>query len=235
LRWRKVASAAAARIDSSAMLPFTHQQFVFVFAVYNGVVWPLQWVAQGLGLAMLVLLGRPSAARHRAAVLLLAAMWLWTGVVYHAVFFSVINPAAPFFGAAFVLQGLLLATAAWRGGLVAARATGGRAVLGWALLVYAVAVYPALGLLLGERALELPAFGLTPCPVALTTLGLLMLSTGPARRWLLVIPLAWAVIGGSAAVLLRTPQDWPLLAAPLLLAIVAIGERLQQRTAAKTP
>jgi len=87
--------------------------------------------------------------------------------------------------------------------------------------------YPALGLLLGERAIELPAFGVTPCPVVLTTLGMLLLTTGPARSWLFVIPVAWALIGGSAAVLLRVPQDWPLLLSPLLLAIVVIRERLQ--------
>jgi hypothetical protein len=32
--------------------------------------------------------------------------------------------------------------------------------------------------LLGERALELPAFGLTPCPVVLATLGMLLLAEG---------------------------------------------------------
>jgi hypothetical protein len=60
--------------------------------------------------------------------------------------------------------------------------------------------------MLGERALELPAFGLTPCPVVLATLGVLLLATGPARPWLFVIPVGWALIGGSAAVLLRVPQ-----------------------------
>jgi len=219
----------------AAMLPFTHQEFVFVFAVYNGVIWPLQWVAQALGIALLALLGVLSSGRHRVAVLLVAAMWIWTGIAYHLVFFSVINPIAPVFGAAFVLQGLLLARAAWRGRLVPGPTRGARAWLGWALLVYAVALYPALGLLLGERALELPAFGLTPCPVALATLGLLVLSSGPARRGLLVVPIAWAVVGGSAAFLLRVPQDWPLLAAPLVLAIVAAGERLRRRTATTHP
>jgi hypothetical protein len=210
------------------MLPFTHQQFVLVFAVYNGVVWPLQWLAQALGIAMLALLFWPTPRRHLAVVLVLASMWIWTGVVYHLVFFSVINPLAPLFGGAFVVEGLLLAVATWRGRLGVGEARGARAALGWALLVYAVAAYPALGLVLGERALDLPAFGLTPCPVTLATLGVLVLAGGPARPWLLAIPLAWSVVGGSAAMLLRMPQDWPLLAAPLLLASLALHERLRR-------
>jgi len=214
------------------MLPFTHQQFSFVFALYNGVVWPLQWLAQAAGIAMLAMALWPSPGRDRANVLLLAAMWLWTGLVYHVGFFSLINPAATTFGVVFVLQGLLLLEAAWRGRLALGRATGLRRALGGSLLVYAVVLYPALGLWLGERVLDLPAFGLTPCPVTLATLGVLLLAGGSARAWLYVVPVAWALIGGSAAVLLDTPQDWPLLLAPLLLVVVAILDRRERQAAA---
>ena len=215
------------------MLPFTHAQFVFVFALYNGVIWPLQWVAQAVGIVMLFLLWRPSRNRDRVGIALLAAMWIWTGLAYHVVFFSLINPAATLFGMLFVFEGLLLAVAGLRGHLVFDKTSGLGRALGWVLLVYAVIGYPALGLLLGERVLELPAFGLTPCPVVLATLGMLLLATGPMRLWLFVIPVAWALIGGSAAVLLRMPQDWPLLVSPVLLAIVAIRERLQGGFAAR--
>jgi hypothetical protein len=54
-------------------------------------------------------------------------------------------------------------------------------------------------------------FGITPCPVTLFTLGLLLLTTAPVPAWLLVIPLLWAQVGGSAAFLLDIPQDWLLL------------------------
>lgn len=215
------------------MLPFTHQQFVLVFAQYNGAIWPLQWVAQAAGLGMLALLWRPSRGRNRGSSLLLAAMWIWTGLVYHAVFFSRINPLATLFGAAFVLQGLLFVAQAMRGRLAFGEAKGWRRGLGWSLLLYAVVLYPSLGLWLGERALDLPAFGLTPCPVTLTTLGALMLAGGSARPWLYVIPVAWALIGGSAAFLLRVPQDWPLLLAPVLLTILVLGERRQPGSTAR--
>ena len=113
------------------MLPFTHQQFVFVFALYNGVIWPLQWVAQAVGIGMLALLWRPSRDRGRISILLLAAMWLWTDSPITP-FFSLINPAATTFGAFFVLEGLLLAEAGLRGRLAFGEASGLSRGLGWA-------------------------------------------------------------------------------------------------------
>ncbi len=54
-------------------------------------------------------------------------------------------------------------------------------------------------------------FGITPCPVTLFTFGLLLLTTRTVPRRLLVIPFLWSLVGGSAAMLLGMPQDWPLL------------------------
>ena len=43
-------------------------------------------------------------------------------------------------------------------------------------------------------------FGVTPCPVTIFAFG--VLAAKPLPRLVLVIPLAWSLIGGSAAVLL---------------------------------
>ena len=62
-----------------------------------------------------------------------------------------------------------------------------------------------------DRAGELPMFGVTPCPVTIFTFGMLLLTRQPVPRLLLAIPGLWSLVGGSAAMLLRVPQDWLLL------------------------
>ena len=211
---------------STALLPFTHQQFIRVFVLYNDAIWPLQPIAHVAGLAMLFLLMRSSPRHNAASLLLLAAMWVWTGFVYQIGFFSRISPIALAFGAAFVIEGLLLCHAALHDGIAFGTSSGLRRAMGWSLLVYSLGVYPLLGLAMDARYFELPAFGLTPCPVTMTTVGVLLLASRPVPRYLYVVPVAWAIVGGSAAGLLRMPQDWVLLLTPLALALVAAVEHM---------
>jgi hypothetical protein len=199
------------------LLPFTPDQFLAVFAAYNLAVWPAQLVACLLGLGMVLALLRPHRWTHRIIGAGLALMWIWTGVAYHAAFFAPINKAAHAFAALFIVQGLLFAHAALlRSNLRFSRGRGPRAWLGWALIVYSALIYPLIGFA-GHGYPTMPMFGITPCPVTLFSLGLLMLAQQPVPRRLLVIPLVWALVGGSAAFLLAVPQDWPLLASGLLV------------------
>ena len=68
-----------------------------------------------------------------------------------------------------------------------------------------------------------PTFGV-PCPTTLFTVGILMMST-PMYRRLLVIPLLWTFIGGSAALLLGVTTDFVLLAAGVLLLVYMAAPR----------
>ena len=86
-----------------------------------------------------------------------------------------------------------------------------RARLGWAFVAYAFVFYPLVGAWSGHAYPAMPVFGITPCPVTLFTFGMLLLSVDPVPRGLLVVPFLWSLIGGSAALLLGIPQDWPLL------------------------
>ena len=218
------------------MLPFTREQFLAVFAHYNVAIWPLQVVAALLGIAIVVaLLLRRSLAGIRVAGTGLALMWLWTGVVYHGVFFARINPAAFAFASLFVVQGMLLAYTAWiaRGDAERPHAAGIRAGLGWALVVYAGLLYPLVGWLSGHAYPAAPVFGVTPCPVTLFTFGALLLAAQPVARHLLVIPALWAVVGGSAAFLLNVAQDWPLLIGGLA-ATALLWHRGQRRPSPAT-
>jgi hypothetical protein len=208
------------------MLPFTREQFFGIFVEYNEQVWPVQVAAYLLGMCLVALLFRPFRSASRVIAGGLAAMWIWTGIAYHAVHFSAINRAAYAFAALFVLQAvLLLYLGAARNRLRFDARVGRSRTLAWALIGYAMLIYPLIGLWSGHRLSELPMFGITPCPVTLFTLGLLLLATPPVPRWLLIVPIVWSLIGGSAAVLLGVPQDWPLLFSGVATALTLRSRR----------
>ena len=198
-------------------LPFTVEQFLDVFATYNELLWPaalLLWIAT-LG-ALLLLTQRDSRATKTFG-LLLAFHWGWAGVAYHLAFFRDINPAAVLFGVLFLAQAGLLAwwtlrsraSIQWRPTFLT---RAGVVLMGYAL------IYPVLGLALGLSYARMPTFGV-PCPTTLLTAGALLVARDAAPRWLGVIPLAWTVVGGSAALLLGVHADLALpIAAALLLA-----------------
>ncbi|CAN7548496.1 DUF6064 family protein [Mesorhizobium amorphae] len=194
------------------MLPFSKEQFLAVFATYNLSIWPAQIVAYVVGLGLVVLLLWPSTRSGRLIAAGLALMWLWTGVAYHGAFFSTINTAAFGFGGLFVTESALLAYfGVVRSDLRFAPPVDALGWLGATFVAYSAILYPLLGMWSGHAYPEMPMFGITPCPVALFSFGMLLLTTSRVSVWLLIVPLVWSLIGGSAAFALSIVQDWFLL------------------------
>ena len=206
------------------MLPFTPEQFVAVFANYNAAIWPAQVVAYLLGsFAVLSLLFHQGLWSDRAIAAILALIWAWTGFAYHLLFFATINKAAYAFFLLFVVQAAALAYAGIYRRIDFGLLPGAATWVGTAFVFYAAVAYPSIGMAAGHPAVELPMFGITPCPVTMFTFGILLMTLRRPPIVLLVIPALWSIIGGSAAFLLHVPQDWPLLfssaiAVPLILA-----------------
>ena len=143
-------------------------------------------------------------------------------------FFAPVNGAARLFAALFVAQGLWLLVAAARPGGLGLRWRGGlRASVGSGLILYAMILYPAVGALNGDSWPRVPAFGITPCPVTLFTLGVLLFAHRPGGLW--IVPLLWAAIGGSATFALEMVQDSILLVAAPVTVGILIGEVWQRR------
>lgn len=195
------------------MLPFTAEAFFALFEDYNAAIWPAQVVAYGLGALALWLSFRPRPGSNRTITAVLMAFWLWTGLVYHIMYFAQLNVAAPAFGAFFVLQGLLLSRTGVLRQRLAFRFQPD--VFGWVglgFVAFAMVLYPLVGWLAGHGWPEAAMFGVTPSPVTIFTLGMLLLTEGRLPLHLLVIPVLWSLIGGSAAWFLDVPED---LALPL--------------------
>lgn len=193
-------------------MPFTVEQFLAVFVDYNKAIWPAQVLAYFLGVLAFILVFRSSKWSDRTIAGILAVMWAWTGLAYHLTFFTVINKMAYGFGVLFVIQAAAFAYAgAHQGRINFGFNPDPGAWIGIAFVFYAAILYPLLGLAMGHSSLELPMFCVTPCPVTIFTFGMLLLTRQPVPRLLLVIPIIWSLVGGSAAILLRVPQDWLLL------------------------
>lgn len=166
----------------SDFLLFSARTWHRLFELYNAELWPAQFFAMALGLALVlvVLKGRPGPGA-RACCAMLAACWFWVAWAFHLQRYAAINWAASWFGAAFGIEGLLLLWAA-AVGLELRTLRRGREMLGLALLCFAVLVQPWLALvLLGRPWHETGLFGMAPDPTAIGTLGLLLLLRAPPQ------------------------------------------------------
>lgn len=205
------------------MLPFSTEQFLGVFAAYNGAVWPMQAVLTTAALfaAVVALRGRRS---PRLVVAILASLWAWSGIAYHLFFFSPINGVAVVFGALFLIQAGLFGKAAIDGSFVPWFTTSVKGWTGAVLMAYALIGYPIASLLAGHHYPAAPTFGV-PCPLTIFTLGMLLWSEPPVRWTLAAIPLAWAVVGSTAAFSLGMREDLGLTVAAVVTALLLLPRR----------
>ena len=201
-------------------MPFTREQFFELFVAYNAAIWPAEVVAYLLGIAAVLALVRPGRAAGQLISAILAILWLWTGLFYHMVYFARINPAAYVLGALFLAQAALFVLAGVCGSRLAFRSAQKPVkLLGAALIAYALVIYELLGLVAGHGLMQGPLFGVAPCPTVIFTLGVLVLAEPPVPWWLLPIPLAWAVIGTSAALTFGVAEDLGLAVAAVLVLV----------------
>jgi len=207
-------------------LPFTVSQFVSVFARYNAAIGPLPLVAYSAAVASVYFAARPRAGSSRFVGLSLAGLWAFTGIGYHLMSFSAINPAARLFGIAFVVQALFFAIEALRGRLqFRIDLRDFRSRMGLVMVAFSAVVYPVLGATFGHGYPNGPVFGLTPCPLVIFTFGMLLLTERSLPKYLVLVPLAWALIGSTAAFALGIREDTGLLVTGILATSVLLTRR----------
>jgi len=210
--------------------PFTAEQFFGVFADYNAAVWPAQiiWIALAVAVVIAARMGRGSHWIFAGVGL----AWIWMAFAYHVAFFARINGAAYGFAAIFVIEAALVL---WYGfaddTLLINRAPDRLSrIVGWMLVLYALIGYPLIGYAMGQRYPAMPTFGL-PCPTTIFTLGIFAWAL-PAVPWkVLVVPVLWAIIGTSAAITMKVPEDYGLPIAALAILALAWRARSSRRVA----
>lgn len=209
----------------SDLLMFSARTYQRLFELYNLAIWPAQLVALLAGLALVGSLAIGGRAASRLAALLLGVAWLWIAWGFHLRHYATINTAAPWFAAAFALQGLMLFWLAAKPTPRLARFDGDPvSSLGLATVALAVLAYPALPLLQGRSLSHAEVFGVAPDPTAVATLGVLFLTCARWPLWL--IPLGWCAVSGATLMELRAPLAWlPVVVAVVMLAAAWIAKR----------
>ena len=216
-------------------LPFTAEQFFDVFRLYNSSVWPAQVLLLALAVLAVIFIALRRPWSGAAVSAILAFLWVWLGAAYHLAFFARINPVAYGFGALSIAGGLLFV---WHGVLrrriefsfVRSLRTG----VGVALIAFALLVYPVWATLAGHAYPELPTFGL-PCPTTIFTIGVLVLSSGPGLRAVLIVPILWSLVGSQAAFLLDVIPDFGLLVAGVVAIVLFVRPARARETSFASP
>jgi hypothetical protein len=180
------------------------------------------WLASA---GALFLVWRNPAGQSRNLSFFLGLLWFWNAVAYHALLFTRINPAAWLFSALFVVQAALFFRAWARKDVEYFSSSGPMRAIGIGLMSYSLA-YSFLAVALGHSYPATPTFGV-PCPTAILTVGALVTARARVPVTLAIIPVLWAFVGGSAAVLLTVPTDYVLLGAGVLLAFILIEQRIR--------
>ena len=214
----------------SDFLLFSPRTYYRLIELYNADVWPLHVVMATTGVGIVTVLGRDTRGSRFAAVAL-GVCWGWVAWAFHLERYAQINWAAPWFAAAFALQGVLLAAWGVFASEFAQQARSSRA-LALALLALSVVVaYPVLAPLAGRAWTSSESFGIVPDPTALATLALVLRARG-AMRWLLaVVPLAWCAIAAATLLAMESAQAYVVIG----LALAALAFAMATRPAGPGP
>ena len=194
-------------------MPFSREQFFSVFETYNMEVYPLQWVFIILGLMSIFLLFR--GRRNYLHGWILIFFWFWSGIFYHLIFFTSINPTAYFFATLFVIQAWIFFRWIRKKKPVFNFEYDLQHLLGIFLMLLGIIIYPIIGLSLETSVTKIISLGL-PCPTTIFTFGLLLFVKGKIPVYVLIIPNIWALIGTMAAINFNVYQDFSLLMAAVL-------------------
>jgi len=190
-------------------MPCTVEQFFEVFEHYNTTHFPAQIILFFISAYVLFTIYKKESI-SRWVGYFLGFLWVWVGSIYHSYYFSTINPLGEIFGQLFILQGFVLMGEAYFGKLDFTYNQSLKHKIGLSFVIFGLIIYPIISWSIESSAIRIISLGL-PCPTVIFTFGLLMLTGDKFRKYTLIIPLIWAIIGTSAAYYFGVYQDVMLI------------------------
>jgi hypothetical protein len=174
------------------LIPYSAEVYQGLFTYYYQTISPVHIVALGIGLFLFVLSARYSKRGGLIAQMVMAALWVWNGIVFHSQFLADLNWAAQYFGYAFIAQGALIAVYAFAQRDVIYKPNPGTRVASCVLIVLAMTFSPAVAAVLETPISQSQLFGVTPLTIILASVGtsLVMYQRPPLILW--IIPILWS-------------------------------------------
>ncbi|HPI20777.1 MAG TPA: DUF6064 family protein [Candidatus Kapabacteria bacterium] len=198
-------------------LPFSIEQFLNIFKIYNESIFPMQIFGYLIGIICIILIFSKYKYSKKVIFSVLAFYWIWMGLIYHIQYFSSINPIAIGFGIIFIIQGIaFLFQLFLKDSYNFEYQKKYSNISGLVLIIYGLIIYPILGMFLGHIYPYSPVFSVAPCPTTIFTFGVLLQYSGKIKIYLIIIPVLWSVIGFFAALNLGVIEDTGLLISGLL-------------------
>jgi hypothetical protein len=191
-------------------------QFLAAFGRADTTAWPMQIVWYAAALAMVGLALWPVRRSSHLICALAAAYFAWIGIGY----FAWLSPGIGLSGiwaAVFTLQAVLLVVVGVaRRDLVIRPRWDLASGLGAVFIAYALIGYPLVGVLGGHALRVVPLFGVSPCATVTFFFGLLLWAIPPAPKYLLLMPLAWALNAAPHNMATGVVVDYGMLVAAVI-------------------
>lgn len=199
------------------MFPFTLQEFLDLIGSYNTAYWPLPLITYGLSIIAVILAWLKSGSASKAVTVILSLFWLWIGIVFYGFWLSKLSTLALIFTVPLVIQAVLFA---WKGVFRSDFTFKPRAdiygLVGGLAILYSLAGYPLIETLLGRGYPQTLLIGMTPCPTAVFTLGMLLWSAHPTPWLVAAFPVFYAIVNGIIVPTVGIVEDLGMLAVGLI-------------------
>jgi len=203
---------------------------------YNETFWPMLIITFLLGVAVIYLAARKSSSSNKAISAILSFLWIWSGIVFFIIYYGPINaeflglmmPGVWYLGGIlFLTQGVLFLVLGVVKSSLSFKLSGDWfTIVGALIVVYAMVIYPVIGLLTGYGYPKYPVFGIAPCPLTIFSLGLFQWSDRKMPIVIVLIPFIWALTGIMPVLALNVWAD----IGELLSAIIGLPLILYQRS-----
>lgn len=164
---------------------------------YNTQFWYMIIITYILGVAAIILSIKKISSSDKIISGILSFLWFWSGLVFLLIFLFPIEPMM--FGSSvifWVVQGVLfLYFGIIKEKLSFKTELNNYSIVGAIFIIYALVLYPIIGILSGRSYLQTPYFGTACCPVTIFTFGIFLLTDKKVPIYMIVIPFIWALMG----------------------------------------